>query len=160
MNSLVQHLHSTLCNDFVFETQACKVWIKLLRNHSAMISLVYTSCSYISLADGEGPTSPRFSHMSNASVSALSSARLILEHLSPGLWGQSSEWVGGRKMGDWGSKSTCFGVWCSEPQSIWFCCVYTIRPAGEDQSTLAKRNCSLSLFASVQLSLSSQSHSL
>lgn len=73
---------------------------------------------------------------------APSRTALILLHLPPGLWGQSLEWVGGwEKDGDWGSKSTCFRVWCTEPESIWFCCVYTIWPAGANGSALAITIC-------------------
>lgn len=59
---------------------------------------------------------------------------------------------GWEKDGDWGSKSTCFGVWCSLRKLDIAVC-YTIGAAGEYGSALAKRNCSVSLSVSVQLSL-------
>lgn len=64
---------------------------------------------------------------------------------APTTWTEGSEFrvSGWETEGDWGSKSTCFGAGRTEPESIWFCCVYTTRPAGENGSALAKTNCSL-----------------
>lgn len=81
---------------------------------------------------------------------APSRTALRLQHLPPALRGRRSEWVGGRKWGTEGVKAPVLGCDAPSMRAFDFCCVYTIRPAGEKGIALAKRICSLP----VSLSLS------
>ena len=47
---------------------------------------------------------------------------------------------GWEKVGDWGSKSTCFGVWCTQHESIWFSLCIHYQASWREGECISQKN--------------------